>query len=49
MGWDLVNQSPTLYFTYREQSELFEDTGMWDNNSSSITGLDEPEHGSSLE
>ena len=48
MGWDLVNQSPALYFTYRERSELFEDTGMWDNNSSSITGLDEPERVSNM-
>ncbi len=48
LGLEFVNQSPALYFTYREHSELFEDTGMWSNDSSSITGMDEPEQVSSI-
>jgi putative ABC transport system permease protein len=38
-----VNQSPALYFTYREESHVFEDIGMWDAGSVSVTGLNEPE------
>ena len=30
MGVDLLNQSPSTYFTYREQSRTFEDIGIWD-------------------
>ena len=37
-----VNQSPATYFTYREESETFDDIGMWDNSFVSVTGLDEP-------
>ena len=43
LGFDLLNQSPALYFTYRERSELFEDTGMWNTTRVSVTGLQEPE------
>ncbi|HSL84592.1 MAG TPA: ABC transporter permease, partial [Thermoanaerobaculia bacterium] len=43
MGWDTINQSPALYFTYREHSEAFVDTGMWDNNQVTVTGTGEPE------
>ncbi|MCH9647840.1 MAG: ABC transporter permease [Deltaproteobacteria bacterium] len=43
LGWDRVNQSPALYFTYREKSQSFTDTGMWDNGTASVTGLAEPE------
>jgi hypothetical protein len=43
LGFDLVNQSPALYFTYREQGESFEDTGMWDDAQVSVTGLESPE------
>jgi hypothetical protein len=38
-----LNQSPATYFTYREESTTFEDIGMWDNDSVSVTGLEEPE------
>jgi len=48
LGWDRVNQSPALYFTYREESQVFDDTGMWDNAQVSITGLEEPEQVAAL-
>jgi predicted permease len=43
LGFDLVNQSPALHFTYREEGQAFEDVGMWDNTQVSVTGLEEPE------
>lgn len=43
LGFDLVNQSPATYFTYREQNRVFVDIGIWDNSSASITGLEAPE------
>jgi predicted permease len=43
LGFDLFNQSPALYFTYREEGRVFEDSGMWDNAQYTITGIDEPE------
>lgn len=43
LGFDNVNQSPALYFTYRDESQVFEESGMWDNTQVSVTGLEEPE------
>ena len=43
LGFDAVNQSPALHFTYAAESRTFASVGMWDNGSASITGLDEPE------
>jgi predicted permease len=43
IGFDLFNQSPALYFTYREESQLLEESGMWDNSQASITGKGDPE------
>jgi predicted permease len=43
LGFDKVNQSPATYFTYRDDSEVFEEVGMWDNEEVSVTGLEEPE------
>src|SRR5687767_2203519 len=37
-----VNQSPSTYFTYREE-KVFADIGMWDNGAVTITGRGEPE------
>ena len=48
LGFDKVNQSPATYFTYREQGRVFEDIGIWDNTSVSITGLEEPEEVSAM-
>jgi hypothetical protein len=39
-----LNQAPSTYFLYREQAQSFEDIGLWDNTSVTITGHGEPEH-----
>ena len=38
-----VNQSPSTYFTYREQGRTFQDIGLWDNTTVTITGRGDPE------
>src|SRR5690242_8459905 len=38
-----LNASPASYFTFREQNRTFEDIGMWQGDSVSVTGLAEPE------
>lgn len=38
-----LNQSPALYFTYRDESELFTDSGMYDDGTVSVTERVEPE------
>src|SRR5262245_35498595 len=38
-----VNQAPSTYFLYREQAQSFEDIGLWDNTSVTLTGRGEPE------
>ena len=38
-----LNQAPSTYFLYREQAESFEDIGLWDNASVTLTGRGEPE------
>lgn len=38
-----LNQAPSTYFLYREQARSFEDIGLWDNTSVTITGRGEPE------
>ncbi len=48
LGFDLVNQSPALHYTYLEEGRVFESVGMWDNESDSVTGLDEPEQVASM-
>ncbi len=45
---DHAGMAPFLYFTYREQNRTFEDVGMWDLESVSVTGLAEPEHVTTL-
>src|SRR6476469_6975269 len=35
--------APFLYFTYRENSRVFEDAGMWIGDTASVTGVAEPE------
>src|SRR5688500_15577585 len=39
----LLNMGPTNYFVYRDEGRSFEDIGMWDGASVSITGSGEPE------
>lgn len=43
LGFDEVNQSPALHFTYASESRTFETVGMWDNSEVTLTGLAEPE------
>jgi predicted permease len=43
LGFDEVNQSPALHFTYASDGRTFESVGMWDNGSVSVTGIAEPE------
>ena len=38
-----MNQAPSTYFTYREEGRVFEDLGLWDSGSVTITGRGEPE------
>src|SRR3954470_17981768 len=40
--------APFLYFTYREESKTFEDIGLWNTDTSSLTGLAEPDEIRSL-
>jgi predicted permease len=43
LGFEEVNQSPALHFTYMEEGRTFAEIGMWDWGTVSVTGLDEPE------
>jgi predicted permease len=43
LGFEEVNASPATYFTYREEGRSFEDIGLWQNWSTTVTGLGEPE------
>lgn len=43
LGFPVMNQGPATYLTYREEARTFEDIGMWDNTSVSVTGVGEPE------
>src|SRR5436190_7441533 len=40
--------APFLYFTYREQSRTFQDVGLWNTGTVSVTGLSEPEEAPAL-
>jgi len=48
LGFDKVNQSPALHFTYRDLGQVFDQVGMWDNEQVSVTGLAEPERVESM-
>jgi len=48
IGLPVLNQSPALYFEYREEGHSFEDSAMWDTNSVSVTGAGEPERVTAL-
>src|SRR3954453_23604118 len=43
MNLPVLNQSPATYFTYREDGRVFEDIGLWNDSSVSVTGTGEPE------
>src|SRR5436305_1370751 len=38
-----LNMSPSNYFIYREQGRTFQDIGMYQSDSDSVTGVGEPE------
>src|SRR5262245_6701001 len=38
-----LGPSPSMYFTYRDESETFEHVGLWANRGSAVTGVGEPE------
>jgi putative ABC transport system permease protein len=42
-GIPKLNISPTMYFTYREDSQTFREFGAWSNGGVTITGQSEPE------
>ena len=44
-----AGMAPFLYFIYREQNRTFEDVGMWDDGSVTVTGLAEPEQVTELD
>jgi len=43
VGFELLNQSPALHFTYLDEGRSFSEIGMWDWGTASVTGMDEPE------
>src|SRR5215813_13113955 len=43
LGLPLMNQAPSLYLTYREESHVFEESGMWANDEVAVTGTGDPE------
>ncbi len=48
LGFESLNQSPALHYTYASESRTLETVGMWDNGAVSVTGLDEPERVESM-
>jgi len=38
-----LNCSPAMYFTYREENQTFQEFGLWENRSASVTGVGDPE------
>ncbi len=43
LGFDQVNQSPALHYTYVDEGQSFAEIGMWKNGTASVAGIDEPE------
>ena len=43
LNLDLINMAPSNYFIYREQSRAFEDIGIYQGDSVSVTGQGNPE------
>jgi predicted permease len=43
LGFDELNQGPAFHWTYRQESQVFEDVAMWSNTRLTVTGLAEPE------
>jgi hypothetical protein len=45
---DRLEMAPALYFTYLEESRVFESVGLWNDGSATVTGLGDPERVSVL-
>lgn len=43
LGFDLLNQSPATYLTYRADTRVLEDVAMWDDNGAQVLVGDQPE------
>jgi predicted permease len=43
LGFHEANQSPALHFTYQDESETFEEIGMWDPGQVTVTGREAPQ------
>ncbi len=43
LGFDSINQCAAFDLTYREQTDIFQSTGMWRPSLAALTGQDEPE------
>jgi len=43
LNMDDISQSPATYYTIREESRAFEDSGIWNSGAVTITGVGEPE------
>jgi putative ABC transport system permease protein len=48
VGLNTVGAAPFLYYMYREQGRVFQDVGLWQGDTESITGVAEPEEVQSL-
>ena len=48
VGLKQVTASPSVYFVFREENRVFQDIGLWNSDSDSVTGLAEPEQVRSL-
>ena len=49
LNMDLVNMAPSNYFIYREQNRVFQDIGLYQGDSVSITGHGVPERVAALD
>ena len=49
LGIKQLEAAPATYFTYREESRVFQDIGIWRRDSVSVTGIAEPEEVPALE
>jgi putative ABC transport system permease protein len=43
LGIPILNMAPSTYLIYREEGRVFQDIGLWNDSSVSVTGTGEPE------
>jgi predicted permease len=48
LGLDTVDQAASLHYTFREENQAFDDIGMWDTGTVTVTGIDDPRQVSAL-